>query len=229
MTDPNRIARRYMKAVGEPVKETVGAPAKRQVTPARLVDLMAFSLAYDAFITVMAEAQKDPGDIGGKGLLFVRRFMPEMAQGILQHIAPVLDNPTAVTLKPAFQRAVRPGAPATQIHIVAHFFSVLMPWMKIHTPVIQGAFPGRSGMAARSLATACQEKSSASRLNKIATIAPVSGLATLRKWAEEAASVAGVPLQPIEGALADAAQAKGLGEDLKTVESKITASDPNAP
>ena len=228
MLDANRIAQKFLKKAADvPVPE---APAAHQVTSARLMDLLVFSVAYDSFIEAMSEKQQSPAKLATKGLSLFSRFAPELTAGMNQHLAHLLDNPTAGTLKPGFHRAIMSGAPNTRIHMVAHFVKTCLPWMKSHTSIIQDTFPSRSGIAARSLAAACMEQSTASRLNKVAGIAPVTtGLSTLKHWTALAAEEAGVPLRPIEGALADATMAKGLGEDLKKLNVEIATSDPNTP
>lgn len=226
MLDSNQVARRFIKKAldDQPAESKAVAP----VPVTRLVDLMTFSVAFDAFIEAMSEKQVDPVQTATKGLALFRRFAPELSDALNQHLAPLLDNPAAGVMKPAFHRALMAGAPNTKIHLIAHFIKVCLPWMRSHSSVMQDTFPSRSGIAAKSLAAACMEQAPASRLNKLAAIAPVStGLVTLRRWTALAAEEAGVPLRPIEGALADATVAKGLGEDLKKIDVEIATSDPN--
>jgi len=235
----DRVAKRFMKAT---VKNEDGEDSGAQqpestvpVTPNLFVDLMTFTVAYEAFTLFASEKGTTPEEkklldrIAKRGLLFVRRYMPHLNQGVQQYLAQILDQPGTGLLKAPYLRASRMGAPNTQIHIVAHFITLLMPWLKSHATFMQGIFPGRATMTARSLATACQEQAPLARINKLAAIPPASGIQTFRKWIQQAASAAGVPLSPTEGALSDATVAKGLGEELKHVNAGIETADPNTP
>jgi superfamily I DNA/RNA helicase len=74
-----------------------------------------------------------------------------------------------------------------------------------------------------------EEESLPSALNKLAAIAPVSGLTASRKWIEAIAAEAGAPLSTTESVLTDAETGQNLGQDLQQVNSKLGVATPNTP
>lgn len=200
------------------------------VTLARLVDLSNFVVAFDTYnqILVLRGINNDP--LGNKGRVLVKRFLVALQEGVEAHLSPIImERPDAAVFRPVLRQALRPGSPETVAPkisaLLAHFF----PWLRTRQAVFASLFSGRAAKAAREVAMVVQEESLESRLNKAAMISPVSGLMIPRKWIEQAASAAGVPLSPVESLRTDAQVAQDLSTQLLHVEAKLQGANPQTP
>lgn len=219
-----RVARRFLADAG-----AGGIPTEKTVTPARLLDLAVFALAYDAYARWLEEQGKDADALAQKGDLLLKRFKDDLTVAVQQHLVPLSERTDAAPIKPILRKAQMPGAPVTVVRRQAEMFQEVMPWLRTRTGAFNGIFTGRAAKAAREVATIAGEESPASLLNKAATVAPVSGLTLLRKWVEQAAAAAGAPVSATESVLVDAQIAKALGEELRDVEGRITSVDSSTP
>ncbi len=188
----------------------------------RLVDLACFVIAFDSYLMVLEAKGDKPGPVYSKATTMITRYKEEITAAIEQHLAVIAERPDAGSFRVAMRMALRRGNPVTMARSQAQLFKVIFPWMRSRQAILTGIFSGRSLKAARELASIVEEDSPEGILNKVATIAPVSGLWAPRKWVTLAAAEVGVPLGDLENVLVDAQVARGLGEDLALVESRLT-------
>lgn len=227
-----RVVAKYLAKLAADVPEgpeTV-EPKDEPVSVGRLVDLASLVLAFDAYISSIEESGTDDNpSMTTQGITLLRRYGEDLRLAMEQHLSPLAARPDAASMKTLFRQAARTGAVTVMVRKQAELFTHLFPWMRSRPAVFNGLFTGRSTRAARELAAAAEETAPAGKLNRLATIAPVSGITIHRKWIENAAKVLGAPIKPAESVLADAQVAKGLGEDLSRVEEQISSSRSNTP
>ena len=218
-----------MKNTGIRNRKVAAVPAPPMST-GRFVDLAVFVVAYEAYNNYLIETGSEATPHLKKGLSLLKRHHEDLITAIKQVFGPLVERPDAGSIRNPINLALRVSNPS-EVGIAHWSKSVreVLPWIKRHPTLFGDLFTGRAARAARELASIVEEESSASLLNKLATIAPVSGLTITRKWTEEAAAAAGVPLTPTENTLVDAQVARGLGEDLGKVENALTTVPTNTP
>ena len=118
------------------------------------------------------------------------------------------DRPDAAMLQVAMRGARRAGSVEERTLRAADFFRMMLPWLVARGSLFKSIFTGRSATAVRQMAATAEEESPASRLNKVASIPSVSGLAVYRQWLEEAAELAGAPVS-LDDKVTAAAQKRG--------------------
>lgn len=225
-----RIASRYLRQMtADEATEGAALPVEDDVPVARMLDLANLAVAYSAFTNWLASKGTDSA-LSTKGSSLVRRFNRELQKAIEQHIVPLLDQPSASSLRQPLMMATRPGSPEQTTQNMAGLFIMFMPWARTRPQFFNALFSGTRAMrAARELAAVCEEESPEGRLNKCASIAPISGLSASRKWIEQVAAEVGAPLSPAESVLTDAETAQSLGETLQGVQASIDSVQPNTP
>ena len=235
-TKVQHLTRRYLRRLVAEAPETPEAPettpapaAVAKVTPARMIDLIVFCVAVDTYRTFLEGKGGKPDTHLGKGFTLLRRFFPELEAGLQQYIFPLGDRSDAGMIRSLLHKAQRTGTPQVVLPYQVAFFQTLLPWMRQRGTVLTDTFPGRATKAARDAALAVQESSPAALLNRLAQITPTSGLTTLRKWSEAAASASGIPVTEEESIRVDTQVASAIGEDLNQVEAKISNVPPNTP
>jgi len=200
------------------------------VTTARLVDLSNFIVAFDTYRQILALRDIDKDPLLVRGEILAKRFTPALQEALEAHIAPIIaDRPDASIFRPMLKRAQRPGTPKTVAPQVANLLVHFLPWLRMRQPVFRTLFTGRAAKAAREVAMVIQEEALESRLNKAATVVPVSGLMIPRKWIERAAASVGVPITAMEGLRTEAQVAQDLATKLQVVETKLQATSPQTP
>jgi DNA helicase-2/ATP-dependent DNA helicase PcrA len=232
--DPTRVAYRHLRKTG-------ADPATTSGTADRLADLAAFFIGFRAYHRLMAgeamseeEAELTPEDTPGmKGqyaaaLPLVRRFQADLVITLQTHVAPLLERPEFKPLEPAFNRATRSAIGANQAVEQGAFLEDLFPRLRTRQQVLRDLFSGRAARAAMAVAAAAAEDSPEAVLRKMATIAPVSGIRIHRQWLERAAEAAQVPPSVVDSLIADATEAKQLGEELRTLDATLASADPGA-
>ena len=218
-----------MKNTGIRNRKVAAVPAPPMST-GRFVDLAVFVVAYEAYNNYLIETGSEATPHLKKGLSLLKRHHEDLITAIKQVFGPLAERPDSGSIRSPINLALRVSNPS-EVGISHWSKSVreVLPWIKRHPTLFGDLFTGRAARAARELASIVEEESYASLLNKLATIAPVSGLTITRKWTEEAAAAAGVPLTPTENTLVDAQVARGLGEDLGKVENALTTVPTNTP
>ena len=223
-----RLCGRYLQRLASQKMAEVD-PTAKEVPANRLVDLILFTMAFDAYSTWMEQQDRDTDATLSRGAHFVKRYLPILQTAIQQHVLPLGDRTDAAILNTALRLSQRTGSPSVAARYQATMFKSLFQWLRSRQMVFRDLFPGLAAKAAREAMSISQEESPAALLNKVANIAPVSGLTLLRKWIQEAAEAAGVPVTPTEAVMVDAQIARKLGEELQGVSSHLTATDAGSP
>lgn len=225
MSTPKNVTQRYLKkAVDESAAEVPVVPA------GRFVDLAVLVFAYQTYIRHLESTGGRPGPLTSKGIAMIKRYGDEIINGFNQVVAPLADRPDAGSIRTAINKATR-ATSTTPIAISywADAIQATMPWLKTRSTIFNSLFTGKVARAARELAAVADEESPATVLNRLAAIAPVSGVTAVRKWIEVLAAEAGAPLSTTESVLTDAETGQNLGQDLQQVNSRIDAATPNTP
>lgn len=227
---PKRVAQRFLrKAITEVVTPEVSADVA-PVPANRFVDLAVLVLAYQAHQAYLVGASKDHSPNSARGMVMIKRYSGEIVSGMTQIFTPLAERNDSGSIRAVIRRALQMTSPTPQaVERWALAIKAVMPWLKVRSTLFNSLFTGRSTRAAREVAIIAEEESPASALNKLAGIAPVSGLMVTRKWIEVLAAEAGAPLSPTESVLADAQVAKTLGEDLTHLDASLAAAQPNTP
>lgn len=225
MSTPKNVTQRYLKkAVDESAAEVPVVPA------GRFVDLAVLVFAYQTYIRHLEATGGRPGPLTSKGIAMIKRYGDEIINGFNQVVAPLADRPDAGSIRTAINKATRATSPTPiAISYWADALQATMPWLKTRSTIFNSLFTGKVARAARELAAVADEESPATVLNRLAAIAPVSGVTAVRKWIEVLAAEAGAPLSTTESVLTDAETGQNLGQDLQQVNSRIDAATPNTP
>lgn len=225
MSTPKNVTQRYMKrAVEESATEIPTVPA------GRFIDLAVLVFAYQTYIRHLEATGGRSGPNTSKGIAMIKRYGDEIINGFNQVIAPLTDRPDAGSIRTVINKATRATSPTPiAISYWADAIQAALPWMKTRSTIFNGLFTGKVARAARELAAVADEESPAAVLNRLAAIAPVSGVTAARKWIEVMAAEAGAPLSTTESVLTDAETGQNLGQDLQLVNTRIDASTPNTP
>lgn len=222
---PLKIAKAYteMKKFSQE-NEMVVVPA------GRFVDLAVLVLAYRSHVYNMLLNEKDKSPNTSRGMAMIRGYSDEIVSGMSSIMGPIAERQDAGSVKSAINRALRFTSPTEQaIDSWSDAIQAVMPWIKVRSELFNSLFSGRVTRAARELALVSEEENPPSILNKLATIAPVSGLMAPRKWIEIVAAEAGSPISATESVMADAQVAKNIGEDLSNIDASISSAHPNTP
>lgn len=217
-----RIARRFLRRLAE----ESGKEPTTEVTPERLMDLTTFFLGFASYAEHLENSDLPPDALLKKGMVDVRRYMPQMTEGLQKLIVqPLLDRPDAARFKPHFRLLEMGGNLRRKVLLQANLMAEVLPWMKTRAELLRGQFPGKAARRARDLAAIASETEIPSRLNKIAELHPISGLRKPKKWLFAAAAAAGAPLTSTEKTMVDANEGKELGEELARVTDSIRHMD----
>jgi DNA helicase-2/ATP-dependent DNA helicase PcrA len=235
MTITNRVAGRYAHKIAEEtdmIEESLPDQTTKEIPLERVLDLMNFAIALQAYKTVLAtqgkDSNKDP--LIRKSVSTIRTYGTGLQSGMQQHFGNLADRSDFSPLRPTYLISQRSGNPIANFEKQADFAKALMPWLKLRSGVFNSVFlTGKQTKTAREIANVAQEESPLSALNKAALIPCISGLWATRKWMTSAAEFAGVPVKPIENEIVETTMAKSLGEDLNAVENELENTNPNSP
>ena len=188
------VSRRWVKKVSNEVRAE-----KPSLAAGKLADLMAFSIAWDAWMEWLeSQGKKADSPLDSRAGLLVRKSVPMIKDAMELAVIPIVERPDAALLHTPLSAVQRSGSPFDVMRRQANFFRIFLNWLRIHPAVFQGLFSdGRSAKTARQLALVAQEDSPASRLNKVAGVSPASSQTLIRKWIRDASIAAGVPLSPL--------------------------------
>lgn len=199
---------------------------------ARMVDLSLLLLAYDAHKQWLEASGKktEENESQAKAIALLRRHVDAINLGFQTTFGPVTERPDAAAVRMVLTRAMEQNSlTPTAVARWTDALQVSLPWLKSRTSIFNSMFTGKVARAARELASVVEEENPASRLNKISSIAPVSGLMTHRRLIESMAEEAGAPLSMTESVLTDAETGSNLGDDLQQVKAKLDVVTPNTP
>jgi len=208
----------------------------KQVSPERLIDLMTLVSAFSALTEHLDVTEKTPVSekewkrlqyIHAQGQKLLRFWMGSLHEGLLQHLAPIMERSDAAMLKPTYKMAVRSASPMVTAINQAKFLAKFFPWLRAHQPVFNNLFTGRAARTARLVIVAIQEDNPTARLNQLAAIpAAYPSAAMVRKWMELAAEAAGVPVSTVESVEADADAVKGMASEVTKINGQLRGMDP---
>jgi DNA helicase-2/ATP-dependent DNA helicase PcrA len=216
-----KVAQKYMEKTA--VEDQV-------VSSARFVDLAVLVVAYRAHLEHLEAAGKDRSPNTSKGLAMIKRYGDELTLGMAQVLGPLVDRPDSGSIRATLKMALRnTNTTPVAIEYWAKAIKETLPWLKTRSSIFNSLFTGKVARAARELAAVAEEESQASALNRLAAIAPVSGITASRKWIEVLAAEAGAPLSTTESVMTDAETGQNLGQDLQQVNSKLDVVTPNTP
>jgi len=226
MSIAQKIVKAYLKRIANNEESAVA--------PGRFIDLAVLLVAYDAFIRYLdaKEAAPSPQErrLATVGLTLLKRYNDDLANSIVQLLGPLAERTDAGSVRTPINMAIRVTTVTPQgIEYRAKALRETLPWIKTHTVVFNDIFTGKVARAARELASVIEEESPASLLNKLANVAPVSGITAPRKWVEDVAKEAGAPISSVENTLVNAQVAKDLGEQLVKIEASLTTVSSNTP
>lgn len=223
-----KVAKAYLnKKADEATTAEVETPL---VPTARLVDLGVLIVAYQSYVEHVENIGSRPGPLTSKGLGTIKRYSDELTAAFQQTFGPLADRQDAAAIRTPLKKALSvTSATPVGIGYWAAAFQAVMPWLKIHSTIFNNLFTGKVARAAKEFAVVAQEENPTARLNKLAAIAPVSGMTASRRWVESIAAEVGAPLSTTESTLTDAQAAKDIGQDLNRVEASLSAIPPNTP
>ena len=204
------------------------AAPEKKLTVDRFVDVSTLAVGLGAYSMWLAAAEKKPDALLKHGATMARRYRDQLTLGFEKFIAPLMERDDAAKLKIAWRRAMRPGSPDVMFMRRGEFFTVLMPWLRRHQQVMRDLFSGKAYQAALKLSQAVVEEDPGAILNKLAVIAPVSGLRAPRKWNEEAAEAAGAPISDTESLMADAQEAQQKVTSLRDAQTALDNAEPGS-
>lgn len=214
-----RVAKRWMQAEStDDPSESVG-----DVSPGVFVDLMAFFQAVAAYRALKGD--EDP--VTKQAATLVRRFQSDLVAGTNRYFEPLTDDTVWARLKPAVRILTRGTRGLDHASEQASAIRVVLGALHSKPQVIREVFSdSRSYAAAMRLSALSATDSAGGMLNSLAALTPASRLQLTRKWVRAAAEAANVAPSQVETVLADAENARHLGEDLHTVEVQLAAADP---
>lgn len=215
-----KVARRYLKTAG------LKTAAERGISPNRLVDLMTLTMAFDSLADWAVDTETNPGTVGKKGLMLVKRFSSGLDEGIQEHLGPLAERGDGKVLGRHIRIGLRPGAPSDMAQRKGAMFGKVLKWMKSRQTVLRDVFPAKASRPAIALMRVSEEEDPVARMAGLAGIPVVSGATTIRKWVKEAASMMGVTPTATEEAMTDAESVAPLADELRRVNGLLEASDP---
>jgi DNA helicase-2/ATP-dependent DNA helicase PcrA len=193
--------------------------------PGYFLDLTALVLSLNAFVTLRGQ---DDAHVKS-GVVLLRRHQGELSTAIGKHIAPIVQKGKYVRFKARVEMAARDVLGLDQAILQAQVLQDLFAAMRADKSAFDKLFAeDRFTTQARKIAVAADSEAPESILNSLSGLASVSRLQAPHKWIIEAAALANVAPTEIENTLADAATAKNLGSDLRTIEAKILSADPTS-
>lgn len=197
-------------------------------TPEQLIDLINFTMAFDAFIDHLRGQGLEPDEFAKEGAVLIRRYLPVMKDGILEHLDALKERPDAAMLKAPLLRVERGGGPSAFVAAAAGFFNALMPWLRAHPQAFRGIFSGRAATVARQVVAVSEEDSPLVRLNKAAQVPSASRLMITRRWVQEAAAKAGSPLTDNQALAVAAVEARQVAMELREVSTQLGMESPGS-
>jgi hypothetical protein len=194
-------------------------------TPAAFLDITAFVLALDAFRSLRTE--DDPHVKNAMGLL--RRVQPELATAIEENLTAVVVKGKYSRFKQSVQVAARSTPGLGHAALQAEALRDLLSAMRSDNAMISQVFvEDRVVAIARKVAVSAASESPETLLNGLAGLPSLSKFTTLRRWIVEAASLANVAPTEIENTIVDVTTAKNLGDELKSVDVRLSTLDPTS-
>ena len=166
----------------------------------------------------------EPDAHAKKGLILIRRYGDELAEGLRKYIVPLSERTDAKQFTALFRKLQLGGAPLDVAERQAKLVVHVMPWLKTR-PLFRSTFQGKANTAGRQLAEAVALEAPDEQLRALASISPVSGVTAPRKWIQEAAALAGSPVSPIASTAADAGAVQGMADELRKIGAQLEASD----
>ena len=200
----------------------------KQVAPDRLLDLSNFFMAFDAFLRWSDSQERKPTSLDKRGIMIARRHLPTLAEGVKQHIAPIVAEPEAQRLKPFYRRFERSGTPADKVRFRVEFLNQLFLWFRAHQGDMRTTFTGKGRRIAMTLLKMAQEDDPIAIVSAAASLPSASGLQITRNWLKAAAKVMGAELNSAEEALSDVETMANLAAEVKEIETQILGTEPNS-
>ena len=199
------------------------ADKARSIDPGRFIDLVAFWLGVSAFQKMKGEGH--PQMTAGVRLL--RRFQPEMVEGIQNFLLPLTTRPVFARFKAPLAIAMRPSTQLDQALYQTEILTDLFQLLRSkHAQLYSIFLDSRSAPVAMKVANLASSDSPETILNGLAVLPPASSLQVSRGWLRAAAEEAGVAPTETETVMADSEAARSLGVDLHQVEVQLAQADP---
>lgn len=208
--------------MGDSITRTAADKA-RTIDPGRFIDIVAFWLGVGAFRQMKGD--KHPQMIAGVRLL--RRFQPEMVEGIQKYLLPLTKSPVFARFKAPLAIAMRPSTQLDQAIYQTEILTDLFQLLRSKQTQLHSIFlDSRSAPVAMKVATLASSDSPETILSGLAVLPPASSLQVSRGWLRTAAEEAGVAPTETETVMADSEAARSLGVDLHQVEVQLAQADP---
>lgn len=219
--NPTVVAKRYLEAAGK----------KDGPNSDLLLDLAVFLIGWEAMHRLVDGAEElAPGAESHyeQAGIMLRRFQPSLAEQMEHVLGPLMEESVLRRYKALFQRATRPSPGKRQALIQAEVLKEVFSALRSRGQMMRQTFQGRALKGAMQLGGATTEEDPRARLNKVASIVPVTGKQILRKWNVKAAKLADAGLTDMENLVADSGAARILGEKLRDIEAKLASLDPTS-
>lgn len=201
---------------------------EKAVDPNRLLDLSNYFMAFNAFTKWSEETERTPDSFDKRGLMFARRYLPMLSEGVEQHIAPIVEQPSAQRLKPFYRRFDRSGTPTDKVRFRVEFLEQLFMWFRAHQADLRTTFSGKGRRSAMALLKMSQEDDPVSIVASAAALPTVSGLQGPRNWIKKAAEIMGAGLNDAEEAISDVESLANVASEIKDLEAQIAGAEPNS-
>lgn len=201
---------------------------EKAVDPNRLLDLSNYFMAFNAFTKWSEETERTPDAFDKRGLMFARRYLPMLSEGVEQHIAPIIEQPSAQRLKPFYRRFDRSGTPTDKVQFRVEFLEQLFMWFRAHQGDMRTTFSGKGRRSAMALLQMSQEDNPVSIVASAAALPSVSGLQGPRNWIKKAAELMGAGLNDAEEAISDVESLANVASEIKDLEAQIAGAEPNS-
>lgn len=199
------------------------ADKARPIDPGRFIDLVAFWLGVGAFQKMKGDGH--PQMIAGVRLL--RRFQPEMVEGIQKYLLPLTKSPAFARFKAPLAIAMRSSTQLDQALYQTEILTDIFQLLRSKQTQLHSIFlDSRSAPVAMKVATLASSDSPETILSGLAVLPPASSLQVSRGWLRTAAEEAGMAPTETETVMADSEAARSLGVDLHQVEVQLAQADP---
>jgi len=207
------------------------------VTLPRILDVSNLLIAYMSFSQYVDEKLEENPDFfatpeGHKVQAaltlaepLMRRYRPVAVAGIDQYLKPLVETHHIPQMSVLFKKVqfLNDSGDLDRGLFLYRIFRRMGQDKRILTET----FTATSRVKAQALMLACAETNLPARVNKIAGIAPGSGLQVAKVWIEKAAEALGAPVTDTESVMTDAETAATLGTEMGKVVAKINVTEPN--
>lgn len=200
------------------------ADKKTTASPARLLDLANFALAY--YVYVEAKGRKDPH--AKKGAQLAIRYAEGIEECLEKYIDPMIASGKIKRVQQKHKQSKR-GKGATRLINQGNFLGTVFSRLSNRQETLNEIFTGKTRPASRDTITSIKQETPAAILHGLAGIPSMSGLQTPRAWIKEAANLLGAGLTDFDATVSDAESAVNLAEQIKSLDVAIRAGEPNDP